>query len=446
MLFKSAGTNPGRGEKVAKFSTTREQSWFVHIFPTKQFQTRQMSIRLVKPLARDGLTATAVLPYLLMEGTRNHPSAKNIMRYADDLFGVVVRTGVSKRGTVQVVEASASMPEESAIRGANGLFQQVQRLLFEILAEPKLDNNRFPDAHVDRELTLHQKRIESLYDDKIAYAMERCVEEMGRGEMFGLPRLGYLDDLPGLSSEALRRTHEQLLQQAEVHVYIVGNFESPEATAEVILSALQSNFGSQESLRHQIGKLEAVSYRGGAVRTVEENQDVNQGKLNLGFRTNTAYSHLKYPALLVANGILGGFPHSKLFVNVREKASLAYYASSRLESLTGVVTVQTGIDSKNYEKALEIILQQVETLKQGVVSQEELEFTKSGLRNQYLQAQDQAMSMMDVHFSGVLAGSERTINDLLEQLSSVNIDDVVEMAQALRQDTVYFLGNKGGEA
>lgn len=428
---------------MAKFTTIQQGSWFVHILPTQQFQTRQLSIRLVKPLDRDSLTATAVLPYLLLEGTRTHPSAKEIMRYADDLYGAVVRTGVSKRGTMHVVEASASIPEERAISGADGLFDKVQQLLLEILSDPKLEGSEFPPSHVDRELTLHQKRIESVYDDKIAYAMERCVEEMGRGETFGLPRLGYLDDLKNLSGKTLRQAHEQLLRQAQIHVYVVGNLDSSERTAENILAGLKTNFGDHEGSRYSAEAVEALAYRAGDVRTVEEQQEVNQGKLNLGFRTNTSYSNPKYPQLLVANGILGGFPHSKLFVNVREKASLAYYASSRLDSLTGVIAVQTGIDSRNYEQALEIIRQQVESLKQGNITTEELEFTKSGLRNQYMQAQDQAMSMMDVHFSGALAGTTRTVEDLLSELSTVKTEDVVEMAQTIREDTVYFLGNRG---
>lgn len=364
------------------------------------------------------------------------------MRYADDLYGAVVRTGIGKRGTMQVVEASASLPEESAIRGAKGLFDQVQELVLQILSDPKLEGNEFPVTHVDRELTLHQKRIESLYDDKIAYAMERCVEEMGKGETFGLPRLGYLEDLKDLSGRILRETHEKLLQEAQVHVYIVGNLDDTHGTAETAMDALRAHMGTTAETRAMAETVKALGYRDGDVRTIEEHQDVNQGKLNLGFRTDISYRSPNYPALLVANGIFGGFPHSKLFLNVREKSSLAYYASSRLDSLTGVLTVQTGIDSKNYERALEIILQQVEALRQGEVTPEELEFTKSGLRNQYLQAQDQPSALMDVHFSGVLAGTNRTVEDLLSELAAVQVDNVVEMAQTLRQDTVYFLGNR----
>lgn len=428
---------------MEKFLTFQQGQWMVHILPTKQFQTRHMSVRLLWPLDRSRLTATAVLPYLLLEGTQKYPTAKSIMRYADDLFGAVIRTGIGKRGTMQVLEASGSLPEESAIHGAEGLSQKVQELLVDLLGDPFLEGDAFPRSHVDRELTLHKKRIESVYDDKMAYAMERCVEEMGRGETFGLPRLGYVDDLQDLSGELLRQVHQQLLKEAELHVYVVGNIANPEGFAQVMFKTLSSRFGIPAAQRHSLQTVQPLDYRAGDVRHVQEQQEINQGKLNLGFRTRVSYSSPDYTALLVANGILGGFPHSKLFVNVREKASLAYYASSRLDGLTGVIAVQTGIDPRNYERALQIILQQVQALKDGQVSKEELEFTKNGLRNQYLQALDQPMSIADVHFSGVLTGTNRNIDDLLNQLQAVKADDVVEIAQTLRQDTVYFLGNRG---
>lgn len=428
---------------MARFLTFQQGERFVHILPTKQFQTRHMSIRLLWPLDRSRLTATAVLPYLLLEGTRKHATAKSIMRYADDLFGAVIRTGIGKRGTMQVVEASGSLPEESAIHGAKGLFQKVQELLVDLVGDPFLDGDAFPSGHVDRELTLHKKRIESAYDDKMVYAMERCVEEMGRGETFGLPRLGYVEDLQGLSGELLRQVHQRLLREAELHVYVVGNITNPEELSQSLFQTLASRFGSSSEQRGSFQTVKPLDYRTGDVRYVQEQQEINQGKLNLGFRTQVSYGAPEYTTLLVANGILGGFPHSKLFVNVREKSSLAYYASSRLDGLTGVIAVQTGIDPANYERALHIIMEQVQALKDGHVSKEEIEFTKNGLRNQYLQAFDQPMSIADVHFSGVLAGTERNLDDLLSQLAAVESDDVVKVAQTFHQDTVYFLGNRG---
>ena len=427
---------------MANFQTFSQGRLFVHILSTQQFQTRHISIKLARPMVREAVTSTAVLPYLWMEGTREFPSALAIVNRADDLFGAVLRTGIGKRGNLHVVEAYGGVPEESGLEGASGLFERVQELVLQLVTDPLTENNAFPKASVDREKALHRKRIESIYDDKIAYAMERCMEELGKGEASGLARLGYLEDVDRLSPDELWKVQQRLLGEADIHVYMVGNISDPKAASDRVFEQLQSKLGSTSTRGQEAFTVSPLAYRTGEVRRVEEMQEVNQGKLNLAFRTHVAYQDPVYPALLVANGVLGGFPHSKLFINVREKASLAYYASSRLDGLTGVLAIQTGIDPANYEKALSIVLDQVKVIQQGNVSEEELAFTKNGIRNQYLQALDQPMSIADVHFSGVLTGVNREIPDLLKQIESVQKDDVVQAAQTLKEDTVYFLGNR----
>jgi predicted Zn-dependent peptidase len=426
---------------VANFQTTARGRYFVHSLSTTQFKTRQIIVKLSRELSRENVTATAVLPYLWLEGTAKLPSARHIMQYADDLFGTVVRTGIGKRADRHVVEVSLSVPEESALTGAAGLFDKAVHLALDIISDPKLDGGEFPMAHVDRERILHQKRIQSIYDDKIAYAMERCIEEMCKGTPVGLSRFGYIEDLDALNGQSLWQTHQDLLKSAEIHVYVIGQTQGA-GVADEILDTLEQRLGPPTRSDSAQRVVEPLPYVRNEPQYVVDRQPVQQGKLNLGFRTNTAYRSDEFLALLLCNGVLGAFPHSKLFVNVREKANLAYYASSRLDSLTGLLSIQTGIEVANYEKALDIILKQVEEIQKGSVSEEELNFTKRGFRNQYLQLADQPGAMTDVHFHGVLAGIHREIPDILEKLDSVSLDDVVSVASALKLDTVYFLSSE----
>ncbi|MOA17515.1 Antilisterial bacteriocin subtilosin biosynthesis protein AlbE [compost metagenome] len=181
------------------------------------------------------------------------------------------------------------------------------------------------------------------------------------------------------------------------------------------------------------------------VRVVKEKLDVNQGKLNLGFRTPITYGDDRYAAALLYNGILGSYPHSKLFINVREKASLAYYASSRFDGHKGIVTIQSGIEIENYEKALEIIEAQLASMKAGDISDLELNQTKAMIRNSLLEIQDSAFEMIAYDFNRVLSGKDRPAEQLLSEVEKVTPRDVVDIAESVHKDTIYFLtGQKEG--
>src|SRR5690606_20344256 len=173
-------------------------------------------------------------------------------------------------------------------------------------------------------------------------------------------------------------------------------------------------------------------------RTVEERLDVTQGKLNIGLRTPVTYAGPDYPALLVYNGLLGGFPHAKLFVNVREKASLAYYASSRLDGHKGVIMIQTGIEIANYAKALGIIREQLEAMRRGDFTEDDLAKTKEMLANQLTALQDNPFERIWFDFNASVAGAEHTAEELLAKVRAVAPDDVARVAQTVGLDTVYF--------
>jgi predicted Zn-dependent peptidase len=174
-------------------------------------------------------------------------------------------------------------------------------------------------------------------------------------------------------------------------------------------------------------------------REVVEQLDVNQGKLNIGLRANVVYGDDDYPAALVYNGILGAFPHSKLFINVREKESLAYYASSRYDGHKGIIMIQTGIEIANKEKAERIIRRQLEDIRQGNITDDELAKTKAMIVNNLHEMDDSAYDLIGYHFNAVLSNRMRTKQELIDAVQQVDKSKVVEIARQVQLDTIYFL-------
>ena len=421
----------------------------VHLLPTQKYRMVSVLAQLERPLERERVTATALLPQVLLRGTERHDTQGKLLRAFDDLYGARIGARVNKHGDLQTVEFTVQVPHEALIEGASHLFGEAIRLFAQVIMSPKIEHGAFREAYVEGEKTLHQQRIENLVNDKISYAAERCVQAMCDNEPFGLSRLGYVEDIAEIDAASLHRTYQRLLEESVLHVYVVGPMD-PTNVATVLRQELAAHArprNGRGSVAAPDAALEGASPC--ALRPIREERliverlDVNQGKMNLGLRAGSSYAEDDYPALIVYNGILGGFPHSKLFANVREKASLAYYASSRLEGLKGFIFIQSGIQISDFERARGIIGEQLKALAAGEISDDELVYTQEGLVNQYLQSDDQPFTGAVMQMYKRFTGRDRSVQQLIDDVRRVTKEDVVRMAQTVKVDTVYFLRDKG---
>ncbi len=239
------------------------------------------------------------------------------------------------------------------------------------------------------------------------YAQHRLMEEMYKGSPYALDVHGKLEDVDSIDAKRLYEHYEHMLKHDEIDLYIVG---------DVMLADVEHDVAERFPL--EVRPPRSIATPTITIRTdvqeVVEKQDVKQGKLHLGYRTNTTYNDPDYDALQVWNGIFGGFAHSKLFINVREKASLAYYAASRIESHQGMMMVMAGIDPSKYERALEIIHAQAEAMRNGQFSDEEIVQTKAVIRNQLLETIDTARGMIEMSYHNVIATNQRPLQQWLE--------------------------------
>ncbi len=180
-------------------------------------------------------------------------------------------------------------------------------------------------------------------------------------------------------------------------------------------------------------------------KVVKEHQDLNQGKLNIGCRTNILFGDREYFALQMFNGIFGGFAHSKLFINVREKESLAYYAASRIESHKGLLMIMSGIENQNFEKAVSIIKEQLEMMRLGEFSEKEIEQTKAVIKNELLETLDSAKGFIEVLYNNYVGNENITLEDWLKRIQAVSKEEIIEVAKKIEMDTIYFLAGTEGE-
>ena len=411
----------------------------IHLLPTPKFKTVLVTVLLQQVLEKQLAAETALIPAVLERGTGKYPSFRDLKIRLEELYGAELGADVIKKGERQILSFSLEVVNDKFAPGEN-LLRQGLLILRDVIGDPFIENGAFKSDYVYQEKEQLAKEIKGLINDKINYALERCIQEMCPAERFGVYRYGSIEELERVSAEGLYEYYRSLLKENPIDIFVVGEVD-PKETFDLIQETF--NFPrSGEPVQFPPVEVHNIP---GEVRYHEERLPVNQGKLTLGYRTNTSYRDEEYVPLMFYNGILGGFPHSKLFQNVREKASLAYYSFSRLEKHKGIQLIGSGIEVENYQQALEIILEQVELIRKGKINREEMENTRRALISAYKVVGDSPYNLVNFYTDGLVGEREEGIDYFIRKIEGIREDNVVEVAHRVHLDTVYFLCSEGEE-
>jgi len=240
-----------------------------------------------------------------------------------------------------------------------------------------------------------------------------------------------------IDSINLYEHYNKIIKNSPINIFFVGDLDE-----KYVLNKIKKYFTIKSVINNDLNST-YIKNKVNDIKEVIEKLDVSQGKLCLGYRTGISRADELYYALLFYNGILGSFPHSKLFQNVREKSSLAYYANSRLESTKGLLLISSGIDVNNYERARDLIIKQTEDIAKAKINSREFEWTKKGIINQFKSIADSNTGLIASYFLSLLNRKDESIYQIIDKLNKVSIDEIVEVANKVKLDTIYFLKNKG---
>lgn len=408
----------------------------IHIVKTEKFKTVTILFKMLAPLSKDDVTMRSLFPHVLLRGTEKMPKTGELRAYFDELYGATVSADMAKKGENHIITFRLEMANEKYLKDQTPLLEKGIALLSELLFHPYVENGVFHELYVEQEKRTLKQRIQAVYDDKMRYSNLRLVQEMCKGEPYALHVNGEMGDVEAITSEALFKAYEHALQSNQLDLYVVGDVDEQDINRMVSqyfkTSEREPVKQNTESSRSQIEPKEVI-----------DEEDVKQGKLNIGFRTHTTIADEDYPALHLFNGIFGGFSHSKLFINVREKASLAYYAVSRLESFKGLMMVMSGIEVGNYQQAVDIIKEQFDAMQKGDFSDEAIEQTKAVVKNQLLETIDTSYGTAEYLYQHAVVPTGESLDSFLDALDRVTKEDIIKVGQKIEWDTTYFL--KGTE-
>lgn len=407
---------------------------------TGKFKSSEIAVSLLTPLNRDHASENALIPLVLRRGSREHLDMREISAALDELYGGSIEPLVAKKGETQCIGFTATFLDDAYALNAEQILKPATRLLGELLLHPRTENGVFYKEYVRSEQENLVDHIRARVNDKRTYAMLRLGQEMCPDEAFGIDKLGDEEHVRAITPDSLWKEYETLLSCAQVEVYYSGSVR-PQQVAEALREALSDLPVNEHRLQSPRPALLPARTQ---VNVVTERLEVTQGKLAMGFRTGgiNVWDE-RYPALLLLNAVFGGTSMSKLFMNVREKLSLCYFASSVLERIKGVFIVSSGIEFDKYEQAKEEILAQLDACRRGEISDDELEGARRIVVTNFRTLLDSQYRMADYWLGQAVADITDTPEEMVARIERVTRSQVVEAAALIELDTIYFLCGKG---
>lgn len=404
----------------------------LHKIKTNKYKTNLMSVFLTSKLSRDDITKKALILTVLRRGTNNLKTQEEISKKLEELYGASFDCGIDKLGDKHVLKFYVESLNEQYLYQKEDILNQSLNILFDIVFNPLLENGVFKQEYIDEEKQNLRIIIEGQKDNKAAYATQRCIEEMYKEKPYGLYKYGYVEDLEKIDSKNLYEAYLDLIKTCKIDIFVSGDFDEKELEEKV-----KSN---QQISKLEPRKVEYLDEESESSNTqeenvVRENMQISQGKLNIGLDVLSDNKS----AVSVYNAILGGGANSKLFQNVREKASLAYSAGSIYIKPKSKIIIKTGIEHKNYDKALQIIKEQIDDMKNGKFSDEDIQHAKELIIASFKAMQDEQDSEISFYFGREIQKESKDIDKQIKEVSEVTKQNIVDVANKIKINTIFFL-------
>lgn len=420
-----------------------KQGITVHNINTDKFKTNIVAIFLTTPMSREYVTFNSMISSILRRGTKNTPTQEEISKELEEMYGANFNNGIDKLGDNHTLKFyMESINDEYLPQGNENLLKQSIQKLSEIVFNPILENNVFKQEYLDQEKQAMTQRINAKIDNKALYASHRCVECMYKDDPAALYKYGYVEDIDKINSENLYNHYKELIDNCKIDIFISGKNEL-EKSIEMLSE--DENIKKLKPRKPNYIINDIMIKEEPKEQTVEEIQNVNQGKIVIGCdiifdEEDLKDENLRYEALLY-NNLLGGSANSKLFQNVREKASLAYTASSSYVRFKSNIYIKAGIEIQNYEKAIKIIKEQLESMRNGEFTEEEIENEKKAIISGIDLIDDEQDAGIVYLYGQEISDTHVELEDYKQRIRSVNKDQILNIAKKIKINTIYFLRN-----
>ena len=409
----------------------------LHTIQTNKFKTNLLSVFITTPLIKENITKQALIASVLRRGSKGMPTTEEISIELEEMYGASFDCGIDKIGNNHIIKLYLETINDEFLPEKNDILKKAINTILEIAFNPLVENGAFKEEYVKTEKENLKQIIEGKKDNKAKYSLDRCIEEMYKNMPYGLYKFGNVDDLEEITAQNLYEYYKEMIKNCKIDIFISGKVDEKET-----LTIVTENENIEALSARNIAKttIEALPTKQ-ETDIIKESIDVTQGKLVLGLNIENASDESKYTAL-VYNMILGGGVNSKLFQNVREKASLAYTAGSNYIRQVNNIFIRCGIEIVNFDKALEIIKKQLEDIQNGEFTDKDLQNAKQTIISTIKFIPDEQDTEVTYYFGQELANNYVSFEEYMDKVNSVTKEQIVELAKFIKIYTIYFLTNE----
>jgi predicted Zn-dependent peptidase len=404
---------------------------------TDKFKTFSIALRFAGAFLPETLNVRALLPEVLLGGTKSCPSKEALQTRMDELYGLSVNTTTEKMGRMSIISFEMKSVNGKFLPHGSSTIAGALDLLGELIYEPKLIQGIFRKKTVSEEIRLLKEDFEAEYVDKTEYAYNQFMNAMFHGELHQYRAKGNFDSLGSVTAEQITNCYHSMLSNDCVTILVVGDFDPDE-----IDRLVAQRFGFQSPQTEEVW-LDRETKQIQQLTTIREIGDITQSRINLGYRLDLLFGDPDYYAGALLNAILGEFEHSKLFQIVREKHTLCYYVHSMYDSSKGFISIMAGTDPDNETKAIDLIKEVVCSIQRGEITDEEVTLAKASLSKRVRQNADspERLANLDYLYRKILS-RDYDADRSLATIQTIQKSDIVASANRLIADTLYLLSKK----
>ena len=404
----------------------------LHEIKTNKFKTNLFAVFLNTPLTRENVTKDALLTAVLRRGTKKLPSQELISKELENMYGAGFECGIDKSSDYHTFKFYLEVINDEFLPEKENLSKKTLELLLSIVFDPYIENDSFKEEYIEQEKYNLQQIIESKIDNKGTYALERCIEEIYKDKPYGLYKFGYIEDLKNISGKDLYEYYKEFINNCKIDIFASGDLE------DTIIDVVKNDDIIRKLPERSFSIIEDDEKEVKETKEVVDKMDVTQGKLVIGMDIMIKDENINYKTM-VYNTILGVGANSKLFQNVREKASLAYTCGSNYIKRKNLVLIRAGIEIKNYKKALDIIKVQLDDMKKGNFTDEDMENAKNLILATINNIEEEQDTEISYYFGQEIANMNSSIEEYKNKIINVTREEIVEVANNTQINTVYYL-------
>lgn len=413
----------------------------INIIDVDKFKSNYLSVSFVVPFDKRSSATNELIMKILKRGTKSYPNMIALSKKLEYLYSADIYTKATSFGETQLLSFSIDALDNRYALDDTDILGEAMEVLGEIIFSPLSVDGMFCQSYFESEKRNQLDDIAAEINNKAKYALGRMCENMFADESYRLSSLGDADTVSSLTNAEVFAQYKSILDSANIEITFVGHTDE-EALKKSLMKMLSSYMPSKMLSTHT-----------NVIRTVEKVKEVyekcigQQGNLVMGFRTGTVLADGDYPKMALLSELYGGSASSLLFMNVREKRSLCYYCSSIPEAIKGIMIVRAGIENKNFETAKKAILEQLDAIRNGNFSDDDLNAAKLSLINAYHEISDNPQALRNWYTGRILSGISQSPEEAIAVVENITKNEIVETAKKIVLDTVYFLEGvqSGGE-